>query len=195
MGWGFCSSSGWWETYGVFVGCYWQGEQPNTRRKPFPVPLRLSSQIPRTLPKDLNPGMPGERLVTNRLSHDAAFRDVILGKYRSGISRFLSIYMQMNESTCTQPKGLSYLSSNIRFTSKWRICLSQMQPCCYALVHTLPLKSSQITKTLCLWRDGCMCELLLLIAPLSIPSMTGGWLWGIGGLITGGGGKSEMFEY
>jgi len=25
MGWVFCSSSGWWETYGVFVGCNWQG--------------------------------------------------------------------------------------------------------------------------------------------------------------------------
>ena len=66
----------------------------------------------------LNPGMPVERLVTNRLSHDEAFRGVIQGRYRNGISRFLSIYMQMNESTCTQPKGLSYLSSNIRFTSK-----------------------------------------------------------------------------
>jgi hypothetical protein len=28
------------------------GEQPNTRRKPFPVALRLPSQIPRTLPRD-----------------------------------------------------------------------------------------------------------------------------------------------
>ena len=100
--------------------------------------------------------MPGERLVTNRLSHDAAFRSVILGRYSSGISRFLSIYMQMNESTCTEPKGLSYLSSNIRFTSKWRICPSQMQPYCYALVHTLPLKYLRITNPLCLWREGWM---------------------------------------
>jgi hypothetical protein len=43
--------------------------------------------------------MPGERLVTNRLSHGAAFRGVILGRYRSGIPQFFSIYMQMNQST------------------------------------------------------------------------------------------------
>lgn len=133
-------------------------------QKTLPSATSPSLTNPTHTAQGLNPGMPGERLVTNRLSRDAAFRSVILGRYRSGISLFLSIYMQMNGSTCTQPKGISCLSSNIRFTSKWRICVSQMQPYCYALVHTLPLKSLRITKTLCLWRDGCVCVCVWTVA-------------------------------
>ena len=123
---------------------------------------------------------------TGKLTASAMTRpSVVLYWDGTGVEylRFLSIYMQMNEGTCTQPKGLSYLSSNIRFTSKWRICLSQMQPYCYALVHTLPVKSLRITKSLCLWRDGCICGLLRLSSPLSIPSMIGGWLDDYGTLV------------
>jgi len=101
--------------------CSWDVTGRGTTKysqKTLPSATSRSLTNPTHTVQGLNPDMPGERLVTERLSHDEAFRRVILGRYRSRMSRFLSIYMQMNESTCTQPKGLSYLSSNIRFTSK-----------------------------------------------------------------------------